>query len=401
VAKKVLLIHGEVRTAAIYRSRLQSQSYEVFFVADGLNGYHAIYEFKPDAILIDLSIPKMDAISIIRKLRTQKQFQNIAIFALGERSLSGNAEQALQVGASRYFDISEKQTLEEIIEALRKAFLTLPTLPKVERPAIRVQEHLVNPPGYQPLKALIDEFGSPIFSLRKTFLSFSIEKTPDARQELVAELLKHVKRLRLSESELEGLSMLYRPLEGLVAYLAENCRRCNPGIIQCIANAVDLIAALQNYSKLLLGLNDLYPVALVVDDEPVARRAITFGLEKGKVTVTAVDGPGLALEAARENNFDLIFLDVMMPGTNGLVLCSRIRELPNHKETPIIFITALSDEGTRSSSKISGANHFLIKPANMHELAVTAWTYLFRRCLKRQTNSPQPTGTQWLDHSPR
>jgi DNA-binding response OmpR family regulator len=95
-----------------------------------------------------------------------------------------------------------------------------------------------------------------------------------------------------------------------------------------------------------------------------------------------VDNAEGAFQKAEENIFDLMFLDVEMPGSNGLALCSRIRALANHKNTPILFVTAHSDLKTRASSKISGANHFLLKPVNTHELAVTAWTYLFKNRLK-------------------
>jgi CheY-like chemotaxis protein len=167
-----------------------------------------------------------------------------------------------------------------------------------------------------------------------------------------------------------------------VKHIQGNLDRATPGVRQTIANAIDLLAALHNHTSVLKEFNDLHPSALVVDDETVSRKALSLGLQKGKVQVTSVENADAAITEAEGKMFDLIFLDVEMPGINGFALCARIRMLPNHKKTSIIFVSALSDLKTRASSKISGGNHFITKPVNAHELSVTAWTYLFRNRIK-------------------
>jgi two-component system chemotaxis response regulator CheY len=395
--KKILLIEDDPELAQNYRARLQAQNYHVDFAPDGQAGYYAIYDCKPDVVLIDLAVRQMDALSLIGKIRAQKQFQRLQMFALADSSSARSAEQAIAAGANQLFDKSDQTTLNTIIGSLQSLFelkvkITVDsrkippakfTPPPIEELSPSDPEH---PDNLSRLhETFIEEYGSLIHPLRKTFLCFSTAKTPGAKLVLVRELLKSIKNLHISavQCDLNGLAMLIAPLESLVRFLEADIDRSNPGIIQCIANAIDLLAFLHNETSELKGFNNLRPNALVVDDESISRKAISLGLQKGRVNVINVDNAEAAIQKAEENVFDIIFLDVEMSGTNGLMLCSRIRGLVNHKNTPILFVTALDDLKTRASSKISGANHFLIKPVNTYELAVTAWTFLFRNRLKQ------------------
>src|SRR5690348_15462462 len=111
MSKKILLIEDDPETAQTYRARLQAQNYEVEYAPDGQSGYYAIYECKPDAVLIDLTLTQMDAVSVIGKIQAQKQFQKMAMFALAESAMARNAEEAMAAGARQLFDKSDARTL--------------------------------------------------------------------------------------------------------------------------------------------------------------------------------------------------------------------------------------------------------------------------------------------------
>ena len=117
---------------------------------------------------------------------------------------------------------------------------------------------------------------------------------------------------------------------------------------------------------------------LVVDDEAFSRRAITQALEKAKLRSTVVEDPNAGYHLLAEGAFDLIFLDVDMPGMNGYELCTRLRALPRHKTTPVVFVTGLNDFEARASSMMSGGNDFIAKPFHLMELAVKAIVHILR-----------------------
>ncbi len=117
---------------------------------------------------------------------------------------------------------------------------------------------------------------------------------------------------------------------------------------------------------------------LVVDDEVISRRAIIYALEKTQLPSTGVDDPGEALKLLSASDFDLVFLDVDMPVMTGFELCAKLRKLPHHKKTPVLFVTALSDFDSRTSSTMAGGNDFIAKPFLFIELTVKALMHVLR-----------------------
>ena len=70
--------------------------------------------------------------------------------------------------------------------------------------------------------------------------------------------------------------------------------------------------------------------------------------------------------------------DVDMPGMNGYELCTKLRSLPPHKKTPVVFVTSLNDFENRANSTMSGGNDFIGKPFLTIELSVKALTWVVK-----------------------
>nr|WP_325298865.1 response regulator transcription factor [uncultured Dysosmobacter sp.] len=104
---------------------------------------------------------------------------------------------------------------------------------------------------------------------------------------------------------------------------------------------------------------------LVVDDERTLVKGMKFNLEnEGYQVECAYDGAA-AVELARNEKFDLLILDVMMPEVDGLEACMRIREFSN---VPIIMLTAKSEDADKLMGFECGADDYLTKPFNILEL---------------------------------
>lgn len=114
---------------------------------------------------------------------------------------------------------------------------------------------------------------------------------------------------------------------------------------------------------------------LVVDDERVLVKGITFNLKnEGYQVETGYDGEE-AVELAREGNFDLIILDLMMPKIDGLQACMRIREFSN---VPVIMLTAKGEDADKIMGFECGADDYITKPFNPLELVARVKTQLRR-----------------------
>jgi phosphate regulon transcriptional regulator PhoB len=107
---------------------------------------------------------------------------------------------------------------------------------------------------------------------------------------------------------------------------------------------------------------------LIVDDEPDLVELVSYNMKKeGFQVATAPDG-GVALEKARKKNFDLIILDLMLPGIQGIELCRILRNDPKTERVPIIMLTAKGDEADRVRGLETGADDYMAKPFSPREL---------------------------------
>ena len=116
---------------------------------------------------------------------------------------------------------------------------------------------------------------------------------------------------------------------------------------------------------------------LVVDDEVHLSQGIRENLrEEGYAVDLASDGPD-GLEKIRTGNYDLVVLDVMMPGLDGFSVCEQARK--EGQEVPVLFLTAKGEVGDRIRGLESGADDYLSKPFHLRELLLRVEVILRRR----------------------
>ncbi|ADY73356.1 two component transcriptional regulator, winged helix family [Desulfurobacterium thermolithotrophum DSM 11699] len=109
-------------------------------------------------------------------------------------------------------------------------------------------------------------------------------------------------------------------------------------------------------------------VVLLVEDDEDLGELLKYNLEKNQFKVDwTLDGKE-ALEKIKTNSYDLIILDLMLPGASGLDICKEIRENSINKDVPVIVLTALSDEDTKVKGFSIGADDYVTKPFSMKEL---------------------------------
>jgi DNA-binding response OmpR family regulator len=107
---------------------------------------------------------------------------------------------------------------------------------------------------------------------------------------------------------------------------------------------------------------------LVVDDEIGALTLIGIMLERGGFNVLKAKDADSALATLDQNTPDLIILDVMMPGMNGIELCGVIRQRAETANTPVLILSARGDADSVMRGMEAGANDYLPKPILHHDL---------------------------------
>lgn len=107
---------------------------------------------------------------------------------------------------------------------------------------------------------------------------------------------------------------------------------------------------------------------LVVDDEEPIQELLKFNLEnEGYNVLTAFDGPA-ALKIIEEKRPDLVVLDVMLPGMDGLEVCNQLRQNQKFRDLPVIMLTAKGEEIDKVLGLELGADDYLTKPFSPREL---------------------------------
>jgi DNA-binding response OmpR family regulator len=110
------------------------------------------------------------------------------------------------------------------------------------------------------------------------------------------------------------------------------------------------------------------PSVLVVEDEARIRELVSLHLQlEGLAPTEATDGDS-GLSLARSRKFDLIILDLMLPGLDGVTVCRAIRRESANAETPILMLTARREESDKVLGLDSGADDYLTKPFGIREL---------------------------------
>jgi DNA-binding response OmpR family regulator len=121
---------------------------------------------------------------------------------------------------------------------------------------------------------------------------------------------------------------------------------------------------------------------LVVDDEPTVREVVVGYLRRDGHTVSEAADGTTALRLLETDPPDLVVLDMMLPGVNGLDILRRIRA---HGDLPVIMLTARADESDRVSGLELGADDYVVKPFSPRELAARV-----NGVLRRAARKPAP-----------
>lgn len=146
------------------------------------------------------------------------------------------------------------------------------------------------------------------------------------------------------------------------------------------------------------------PRALVVEDEINIRDLVALHLGLNGLEVDAVGDGRTGLARVRERSYDLVVLDVMLPGLDGLSVCRAIRHEGRNADVPILMLTARRDEADKVVGLESGADDYLTKPFGVQEFAARVRALLRRpragMSAPGETAAPRPIHVGELEIDP-
>lgn len=365
--KRVLLLHEDRLLSNLFREKLEGAGFAVDAGRSGDIALETLAERRPDAVVIDPVLPGPDIVDLIKELRasgggkpTPVVVLPTARAALSETTQEAGADVVLLRGVNPVADV---------IDAVQTK-LGLEKTSSVAR-------GLAFRPDDSWLKMSLGSAPDTLTNLRRALHEASREGgSPSALAEFY----------RYAHGFAEQMAILgQRPLQALgtqIEMLAHDLNRfpeqVNPSVLRTLGQAIDFLSTLLPDAVRLRLRDPATTQVLVVDDEDGARKIIMAAMRMANLKSMAADTPSTGLSALGVQGFDLIFLDVGLPEMNGFELCAKIRALPMHEKTPIIFITGMATFQNRVQSSLSGGNDFVGKPFSIPELGLKALIWIFK-----------------------
>lgn len=228
-----------------------------------------------------------------------------------------------------------------------------------------------------------------IGGLRKRLLETGRAANDGARRSILADLLRDVSALKskVGLPELLPLWQLTSALEGLLKQLTDREVNITHSTLRTVCGGVDLLQNLCTPGLKADLLTDPPVRLLAVDDDLISRKAVFGALKRTFQAPELAENGEAALALANEHAYDVIFLDVQMPGMDGFEVCKKIHETVPNATTPVVFVTCMSDFEARAQSTISGGSDLIAKPFLTFEITLKALTLVMRRRLQSRTHA--------------
>jgi CheY-like chemotaxis protein len=357
--KRILIVEDEPAIAMVYRNKFSRCGFIAEVAVDGAEGLEKIASWKPDLVLLDIMLPRINGMDVLQKIRSEESTRDLPVIVYSNAFTATIAEEAKRLGVSHLLAKSETRPYQ-VIELASK-------LLNAGQP--------LQPPTEQDIELCLSQARQTITDMRE-MLRACLQQNDSA---LLANL-RHKARLLGTmawHANVDRVARLSEALEALLKTLCEHPKYISFSTDKTILQAINCLAEMMNYVEESSAPYSA-PAVLVVDDQEIALRAAHIALKQARLPATGVLDTETAVATLESSSFDLVLLDIDMPVMNGMELCAHMRTLPHHKDTPVVFFSQLSEIGHRIDASIAGGNDFIGKPFLTMELAVKALTWIFK-----------------------
>jgi two-component system, OmpR family, phosphate regulon response regulator PhoB len=128
---------------------------------------------------------------------------------------------------------------------------------------------------------------------------------------------------------------------------------------------------------------------LIVEDDENISKLVKYNLEKNSFAVFCVASGEEALALIERKSFDLVILDIMLPGIDGLEVCKKIKKNPKYISVPVVMLTAKGEEVDRIVGFELGADDYIVKPFSPRELMLRIKAILKRGATRESADSAE------------
>ncbi len=406
--RKVLLVEDDVLVARIYARKLEAEGFHVRRAEDGLAAIRLIQEYQPDLVVLDIMLPKLNGVEVLKFLRQHPASKATPVVVFSNAFLNELWQEITALGVQEIL-LKSSVTPPQLVRTILRIIERPVTSPPAQRADSRPPAHDDQAAPAAPEAAAAPAPKSVRRSETATGFSQRIRRdfvgqipTISASMQLACQEFIHASDLPAQLRKIEDVrrkigflthmtgmagwhrmaqlssafeALLYelhlRPATlndsarhtvfSTVTLLAECLARANPDDEQCFSPST----------------------VLVVDDDAVSTRVLAMTLDRMKMEATSVPDPIQALEMLRQHPYDVVLLDINLPTMSGLTLCEKLRQLPHHANTPVIFFTRYAEFEPQARCILNQGDDLISKPILPIELTVKVIAHVLKQRLAK------------------
>jgi CheY-like chemotaxis protein len=415
--KRLLLVDDDAVLIRSYRDRLSAHGFQVNTAASGLAAITILRAAQPDVVVLDLMMPDLSGVDVLKFIRSEPRLAATPVVVLTNAYLNDLGRQAASIGIQEALLKAQcnpsvlMACIDEILEPKpgpneptqmpgdsttppsppTTASLPPPHRTQRETPSAARPTHAEGPTlrqvgtgelGAKAGEDLLAHAPTICADLRKLFQVVAQQPRNGPEQQMRWQNLYrrvHFLAAAAGLTEYTQLTQTAAVFEALLYVLMKEPARIGPSVLRTLANLVDFVELLFRHAGESVPGSPRSAGVLVVDDDPVSNRLVVSALRAAQLDPYSTDDPLVAWQWATHEHFDLILLDIEMPGLDGFEFCKRLRALPGYELTPVMFVTAHSDFESRAKSSVSGGDDLIAKPILPMELAAKVVMHLVTR----------------------
>ncbi len=424
--KTILYVENDPVSQAMYQKRLEREGFHLECAQDGQAALDILSERAPDLVLLDLMLPKVSGADVLRFMHADPRLTTVPVIIFSNAAMTEVPPDSLLAQGTKRL-LKSDCTFPKLLETIQETFAAAPEFVVIEADKMSSTKPAAanngngESKGVRPNVLPAPDAETGVTKRRAEFLKEALAVMPKIREHSMGYIKApesaasqthlsglhqrvHLLNTSAAQADCARVALLTNAFEALLSGIIDKPSTVTPSVLQSIAQAVDCLDGL-------LKNNDGYSVGppfqakvLVVDDDTVCNHVNVTSLKRANFDTIGVKDPAAALSLLETTQFDLVVLDVNMPGMTGFDVCEKLRRLPHCKKTPVIFVTGFSNFDNRKQSVLSGGNDFVSKPVSPLELALKVTVNLIKARVQG-VRDPQPqTGsvaTNGSSHTPQ
>jgi DNA-binding response OmpR family regulator len=412
--KKLLLVDDDAVILRSYRDRLSAHGFQVNTASDGASAKKILGSARPDLVVLDLMMPDISGVDVLKFIRGEPRLADLPVIVLTNSYLNQLGREAATIGiqgAMLKAQCSPSVLMSEIDALLARkpaaaekappapAAPPSSPAPAAQWPATKVPAPVAPSQDTDPASkagARLLEHGTAFATdLRKLFQAVAHAPANNDQQKLhLQDFYRKVHFLTATAgaTPYKHIAQMSAVFEALLYELIDKPSRINPSVLRTLASLVDSTELLFQQARESRSTVARSARVLVVDDDPIANRLAVTALKQAELNPRSTEDSLEALKLLQQERFDVVLLDIEMPGLDGLELCKRLRTMPAYAKTPVVYVTIHADFQTRARSTLAGADDLIAKPILPIELAAKVLMHLLKADILPTAPAPPRVG---------